>query len=55
MLDHSLQSYCILDSSTKPALMKAIASLQQFTDEANALYWHFCSLCFIYMCLQCEI
>jgi len=35
MLDHSIEFYCILDSSAKPALMKAIASLQQSTHKAK--------------------
>jgi len=51
LLDHSLQ-YCT--HSAKLALIKTIASLQQSTHKAKwTLYGHFCSLCFIYMCMHC--
>jgi len=50
LLDGVLDFYCILVSSAKPTLMKAIASQQQSTHKVNALYGCVCSLCFICMC-----
>jgi len=51
LLDHSLQYYTY---SAKLALIKAIASLQQFTHKTKwTPYGRFCSLCFIYMRIHC--
>ena len=53
LLDHSLEHFA---HSTKLALIKAIASLQQWTHKAKCtLYGRLCSLCFIYMCMYCKI
>jgi len=53
MLDHSLEYFT---HSTKRALIKAIASLQQSTHKAKCtLYGRFCRLCFICMCMYCKI
>jgi len=53
LLDHSLEYFT---HSSKLALIKAIASLQQSTHKAKCtLYERFCSLCFIYMWLYSTI
>jgi len=39
LLDRSLEFYCILDSSVKPALLKAIASQLHSAHKGKCILW----------------